>query len=238
MQKSKVVVYNANKIRTEKSESIVSIDAESTVKYGECRGRISIIDNSKIIVVMNHHKATTLKALELNNKLPGFRFLGGVILNSEVGGLNIGLVEKELAAGAKEIWMPTISAENAVDHWKQREATVSITTDKGTVVPELYEILDLIAASEATLGTGYLSSDEVEKLIILAKTRGVQNMLVNCMEGKNGFRFDEINKTLLETGVFIESAIRKKIGDRKKEPCYAGEPQYCINTRNSAVKLN
>nr|WP_320147457.1 hypothetical protein [uncultured Anaeromusa sp.] len=40
MQKSKVVVYNANKIRTEKSESIVNVDAESTVKLGESKDRI------------------------------------------------------------------------------------------------------------------------------------------------------------------------------------------------------
>lgn len=40
VQKSKLVVYNANKIRTEKSEIIVSVDAESTVKFGEGKDRI------------------------------------------------------------------------------------------------------------------------------------------------------------------------------------------------------
>jgi hypothetical protein len=63
-------------------------------------------------------------------------------------------------------------------------------------------------------------------------------MLVNCIGGKTGFKLDENNKALLEAGVFIESAIQKKRRDRKKEPCYAGEPQYCINTRKSVVKLN
>ena len=40
MQKSELVVYNANKIRTEKSEIMVSVDAESTVKFGEGKDRI------------------------------------------------------------------------------------------------------------------------------------------------------------------------------------------------------
>jgi len=139
----------------------------------------------KSVLFMNHLKPTTERAKFLQEFIGNkIKVLGGLVLNRETGGLNPVSVENELNSGAKCIWMPTISAENASEHWgEDKRQAISLTTDKGVVVPALCEILDLIAQYDAVLGTGYLGRYEVEKIVALAKTRGVNKILVNQPPG-------------------------------------------------------
>lgn len=137
---------------------------------------------AKDLVLMDHFESTTNLARDLQNMKTELNILGGVVLNENVGGLNVSLVESELSLGASIIWMPTISVENTTKAAQSNSSTVSLTTNKGTVLPAVYDILDLIAQKEASLGTGYLCPDEVEKLIVLAKARGVKKFIVTCSD--------------------------------------------------------
>jgi hypothetical protein len=130
---------------------------------------------------------------------------GGIALNRSVGGLNPALVEVELQLGAKEVWLPTQSAV-ADSFYFKRDLTqaVPITDEKGKYLPELIEILDMIAKKDVILGTGHLSSPETEKLVPVAKERGVKKILVQHPEYPVINMPIDMQKRLVRQGVYME----------------------------------
>ena len=76
----------------------------------------------RALLVKNHHTSTVLAAAAVLESGPGIRVFGGLACNEWVGGLNTSAVEAALQMGAREIWMPTLSAENERAH-KDRAGT-------------------------------------------------------------------------------------------------------------------
>ena len=129
----------------------------------------------------------------LTRKLvPGISAFGSIVLNYIVGGLNPDAVEVAIGYGAKMVWMPTIHAKHNVDLtgtarrqmikeikrklWKT-EGMYILTRD-GEVLPEVLEILDMIADADIILGTGHLSVEEDYALIKAARSAGVKKIIV------------------------------------------------------------
>jgi hypothetical protein len=111
----------------------------------------------------------------------GVRVFGGLALNEAVGGLNPAAVEAALAVGARQIWMPTISAAN------HRQATgapggIRILDEAGQLRPAVLEILSLIARGDVILGTGHISVPEILRLVPAARAAGVKRILVTHPE--------------------------------------------------------
>ena len=50
--------------------------------------------------------------------VPGIRVFGGLVLNFPVGGLNPFAVDSYVRLGAKEVWMPSLSAEYTLSYQK------------------------------------------------------------------------------------------------------------------------
>lgn len=50
----------------------------------------------------------------VRESITGLKVFGGIVLNRMAGGLNAAAVEAELALGAKEVWLPIISAVNHI----------------------------------------------------------------------------------------------------------------------------
>ena len=137
----------------------------------------------KGVLIKCHVTSTTSRVAIAREATGNFYAFGGLVLNKMVGGLNPVAVETELKLGAKQIWMPTISAANHIrfEKGKMSEA-VTLTEDNGSIRDELYEIFDLIAAKDAILGTGHLSSDECETIVSIAKERGIKKILITHPE--------------------------------------------------------
>jgi len=143
----------------------------------------------------NHFTETASRAYILSRHSGKVRVLGGIVLNSPVGGLNPSAVDKALAMGAAEVWMPTLDAENHIRtfgsatlpttsrvrsfrSYKSAGGMIRILDDSGELKPEVLEILELVAESDAILGTGHLSLQEVYKLVEAARKVGVKKILV------------------------------------------------------------
>ena len=54
--------------------------------------------------------------VSVSRMVPDVHVYGGLVLNDTVGGLNTAAVRLAVSMGAKEIWMPTRSAENHRRH--------------------------------------------------------------------------------------------------------------------------
>lgn len=150
-----------------------SIDAIAVAKLAQARGM-------RAIVLKNHFDSTAPLAWVVAKMVPGFQVIGGVVLNRPVGGINPAAVEHmaRVTGGlGKVVWLPTFDSEHGVRVNKENRPFVPVMRN-GTLLPDVEEVLDLIARLGLTLATGHSSPDEALAILRAARARGVQRMLV------------------------------------------------------------
>jgi hypothetical protein len=111
---------------------------------------------------------------------PGFEAFGSLSLNTPVGGLNPEAVryfaEVEGHYG-KVVWMPTHDSELEVRYLKEGRPYVRVSKD-GVLLPEVLQVLDLIAQYKMTLATGHVTSKETLMIVSEARKRGIQGIIL------------------------------------------------------------
>ena len=130
--------------------------------------------------------------------MPAVRVLGSVVLNAGVGGLNALAVEIAARQGARIVWLPTVDAENealelARNPGAKRAAWAAMqdefsslgvyrgpvkVVENGKVVPELADVLDVVASHDVVLATGHLSRDEILVVAEAATARRVTSLVI------------------------------------------------------------
>lgn len=157
------------------------------------------------IVLKCHAGLTADRAALVRKIVPGLHVYGGLVLNRMAGGLNPDAVETALKMGAKEIWMPTIHAENHLKgNKKDISRAIRIADDDGHFAAPLYPILEMIGKADAILGTGHISVAETVRLVALARKMGVKKILVTHPEWELTLMPIDIQKSLAAQGVFFE----------------------------------
>jgi hypothetical protein len=171
----------------------------------------------RAILLKCHVENTASRAYYVQQAVPEVRIFGSIVLNWFVGGLNPVGVEAALRMGAKEVWMPTIHATRHGEHYHVlgdygKFSISGIKTpvegisalENGKLKPELYEILSLIAAYDAILGTGHLNQEETFALVRAAREVGVTKILITHPHD-HFVRFnDEQLKELVTLGAMLE----------------------------------
>jgi Family of unknown function (DUF6282) len=156
------------------------------------------------ILIKSHQNSTVERAWLVSQCVPGVRVYGGLVLNETVGGLNPAAVRLALALGARQIWMPTRSAQNHRLH-HGLSGGISILDERGKPLPVVEEILRAIAQSDCIVGTGHLSPEETSVLIDLAGKLGVQKILVTHPEWGPTYHSYQAQKELArQPNVFFE----------------------------------
>jgi hypothetical protein len=133
-------------------------------------------------VLKAHEGSTAERAL-----LVGDGAVGGVVLNSIVGGANPDAVEVAARLGGRVVWLPTISApahraamsspELAV-HRGVELREVPVVVD-GRLDPPWHEVLEVVAAHDLVLASGHLTCAEALVLFAEARAHGVRRLLFN-----------------------------------------------------------
>ncbi|MCF8106705.1 MAG: hypothetical protein K9K64_14580 [Desulfohalobiaceae bacterium] len=133
------------------------------------------------IMIKCHHGDTAARAALANIHAQGIRVYGGIALNMAVGGLNPSAVETSLRFGGKAIWMPTLDAAN---HRRKtgQIGGIRIVNDRGGLKPEIHSILNLIKEHNAILATGHLSLEEIHPLLLTARQKGIEKLVVTHPE--------------------------------------------------------
>jgi len=154
------------------------------------------------ILIKSHQNSTVERAWLVSQVVPDIRVYGGLVLNETVGGLNPAAVELAISMGARQIWMPTRSAEN---HRRQHGMSggISVLDANGQLVSAAEEILQQIARSHCILGTGHLSPEESSVVIDRASALGIRNLLVTHPEWPPTFYSLEAQKELSSRGNVI-----------------------------------
>ncbi len=152
----------------------------------------------------SHYTSTVERAAVVSAAVPGVRALGAIVLNHAVGGLNATAVEVAARQGARIVWLPTVSSVNEfgeVEHadvdgsvpvWVRFELSlraagvrpqpVPVLDERGRAVPELIEVLSVVAQHGLVLATGHLSRREIPVVVDAAVAAGVETIVVTHPE--------------------------------------------------------
>jgi uncharacterized protein DUF6282 len=146
------------------------------------------------IVLKDHHRATFMEAQLLNASSPAGwpQAVGGVALNHSQGALSPCAVGVALKLGARVVWMPTVSAAHhkrlardghpifgGTPALRQDGPALTVLARDGRLLPEVDQILSLVAEAGAALATGHLSIEEALAVTVRANEHGVHAVLVN-----------------------------------------------------------
>jgi hypothetical protein len=137
------------------------------------------------IVLKNHYEPTAALACLTNKVVPGIEVFGGVTLNLSVGGMNPHAVDHmaRITGGRGQfVWMGSLDTEAQIRHGGRRRPFVSMFGSSGfrggALLPEVCEVLEVIARHSLILETGHWAADQVLMLIDEARKRGVKRIVV------------------------------------------------------------
>lgn len=135
----------------------------------------------RAIVFKNHWSETaSLAYLIRKYGTQGIEVFGAVTLDSPVGGVNPQAVRYmvDVTGGyGRIVWMPTHDSEHEVAYHKEQRRSVAVSRS-GKLLPEVLEVLDLIAEHDLTLATGHVTPEETLQILAEARKRGVQRSIV------------------------------------------------------------
>lgn len=105
---------------------------------------------------------------------------GSVTLDTPVGGVNpmaVRYMSDVEGNWGRIVWMPTHDSEHEVDYNKETRAK-AIVSRNGKLIPEVFEVLDLIKERNLTLATGHVTPEEALMIMAEAKKRGITRIIV------------------------------------------------------------
>jgi hypothetical protein len=196
-----------------------AIDALDLAKLARSRGM-------RGVVLKNHYAPTAQQAMLIRKELPGIEVFGGIALNRAVGGINPSAVEAmaHMTGGfGRVVWFPTQDADYrheergrmrgsvfaVIPLWRlhdDREDAgdvpyVSVARN-GELLPEVKEVISIIAKHDLVLETGHSSPEESLLMVAEGRRQGVKHMLVThaASLGWNAAQMQEAVKA----GAYIE----------------------------------
>jgi hypothetical protein len=177
----------------------------------------------------SHYAPTTERAAVVTAAVPGVQALGTITLNHSVGGLNATAVQVAALQGARIVWLPTVSSENEygeVEHadpdakvpvWVRfeldlraagvRPQPVPVVDADGAPLPELLDVLAVVARHDLVLATGHLSRDEIFTVVDAAVDAGVQTIVVTHPEFPSQAISPADQRRLADRGALMERAL-------------------------------
>lgn len=172
------------------------------------------------VVLKSHEGSTVERAV-----LAGEDVVGGIVLNSAVGGANPDAVQVAARMGGRVVWMPTVSSathkagasspELSV-HQGFELSLVEVVQD-GVLRPEWFDVLDVVAEHDLLLASGHLSADETVVLFKEAARRGVNRLMVNHPKMRFLGWNDETATALRSLGASLELGILPDLLGAKEE---------------------
>ena len=170
----------------------------------------------KGVVLKNPHYQTAPIASLVSQLVPEVWVIGGICLEYECGGINPHAVEAAAKLGARIVWLPTFSSSNSLRLVAQKRVLdmkgegISLLDERGRLLPEAVEVLEVVRDYDLALATGHISRREILTVTEKAKQIGITKMLVtHC---GSDFLSETIlsleeKRMLVGEGVFMEYSV-------------------------------
>jgi hypothetical protein len=149
----------------------------------------------RAVVAKSHHHCTAFDIAALGPyglaELP-LDVFGGIALNNPVGGINPIAVDVALRMGTRVVWMPTIGADRHLAFHHEHpdafphpavallpEPPIPVLGADGELLPEVRQVVELIADAGAVLASGHLGPAEIVMTFEAAVAAGATRLLLN-----------------------------------------------------------
>ena len=181
-------------------------DAFEVVKLAKERGMRG--------VVLKNHWTETAGLAQLVRKYgtQGIEVFGSVTLDTPVGGVNpmaVRYMADVEGTWGRIVWMPTHDSEHEVNYYKETRAK-AVVSRNGKLIPEVFEVLDLIKERNLTLATGHVTPEEVLMIMAEAKKRGITRIIVT--HPMLGPQFTDMSLPQMQEAVKLGGAIEITAG--------------------------
>ncbi|MBM3777977.1 MAG: hypothetical protein FJW23_07010 [Acidimicrobiia bacterium] len=185
------------------------------MKFGRAQGL-------RGFVIKNHYESTAAVAYLVQKELPGADVFGGIVLNRNQGGINLAAVEY-MATQIKGkpfriVWMPTYDSENAVRRSDRPDRPFVRVSQNGQLVPEVREMIGLIAKHDLVLATGHLTPEEGLMVVREGRKQGVKHMIVTHPMDAGVFMTEAQMKEAASLGAFLEFDFRNILTGKIANP--------------------
>jgi hypothetical protein len=157
-------------------------------------------------VLKSHWEPTATLAYLARKEVPGLEVFGGICLSRAVGGINPAAVEemvKMTGGWGRVVWMPTLDAEN-VRRNAGSDLPFTSVSRSGELLPEVKEVLAVIARNKLVLATGHSSPQEDLMLVREGRQLGVEHMVVTHPMSSSVRMTVAQMQEAAKTGAFIE----------------------------------
>src|SRR5215510_7130773 len=181
-------------------------DAFEVVKLAKERGM-------RGVVLKNHwSESAGLAWLIRKYGTQGIDVFGSVTLDTPVGGVNpmaVRYMSDVEGTWGRIVWMPTHDSEHEVTYNKETRAK-AVVSRNGKLIPEVFDVLDLIKERNLTLATGHVEPWEALKIIAEAKQRGITKSIVT--HPLLGAQFTDMSLPQMQEAVKLGGAIEITAG--------------------------
>jgi hypothetical protein len=149
----------------------------------------------RAVALKSHHHSTAsdIALLDAEGLLgEGAQLIGGIVLNSAVGGFNPNAVSVCLEYGGRIVWMPTIASPAHIAHVEHgntkfptargnllAERETDVWGADGEIDSDVRAVLELVADADAVLASGHLPAASTVAVFRLAHEMGIRRLLVN-----------------------------------------------------------
>jgi hypothetical protein len=172
----------------------------------------------RALVLKSHWEPTASLAYLARKAVPGIEVFGGIDLNRSVGGVNPTAVERmaSIKGGwGRVVWLPTFDAENQVRYSKENRPFVAVSKG-GELLPEVKEVIAIVAKRRLTLETGHSSPAECLAIVREARRQGVDRIVVtHAMLAPIGMSIPEMLEAA-KLGAYLEFVYNGVIGPNKE----------------------
>ena len=168
--------------------------------------RIAQRHGLRAILLKNHYTHTASLAYMVRQVVPGVEAYGGIALNRSVGGINPIAVEhmaRTTGRLGRVVWMPTFDSEHYTRTLRPNPNFVAVSRD-GDLLPEVKEVLAVMAREGLALATGHSSPEESLLLIRAAKEAGIGRVVVTHPMPRLIGMSTEQQKEAASLGAFLE----------------------------------
>src|SRR5262245_38553692 len=186
-------------------------DAFEVVKLAKERGMRG--------VVLKNHWSESAGLAQLIRKYgsQGIEVFGAVTLDTPVGGVNpmaVRYMADVEGTWGRIVWMPTHDSEHEVTYNKETRAK-AIVSRNGKLIPEGFEVLDLIKERNLTLATGHVEPWEALEIMAEARKRGITRIIVT--HPLLGPQFTNMTLPQLQEAVKLGGAVEITAGTVTRE---------------------
>lgn len=223
------------------------------------------------LVLKHHFEPSVSRAMAVQDRYPELIVLGGLVMNRHTGGIDPFAVESTIKKGGKVIWFPTVDADNHFRYFGNASSYdesdagdggpqliggnegferltsgpgIKAIDDKGNLLPEAKEVIDICVKHDVVIGTAHLGREETFAVAEYAIDKGSKRVLLGHALWKPlGLSLDDL-KRLAEMGVTIEFAasISFPIPCHARphevvETIYAIGPEKCILSSDAGAAV-